>query len=150
MVAPEPAPLPVFVVGQTKPVGCDVPSGQVTLGVVGVYVEGTHALPLHIKFAPQPAAGGCGVEGAAGQAEVTGTEVPFQHDIIAGVDAPPPVPEFCAQNCWPVPSVSTWWLASQVSADAGEAVITAGTTTTMVSPKIIAARAAIRRMVHPP
>jgi len=66
-------PLPEVVVGQTKPDGCDVPSEHVTFGEVGP-------------------------EGATGQAEVTGTEVPFQHGIIAGADAPPPVPEFCAQN----------------------------------------------------
>jgi hypothetical protein len=72
IVPPDPAPLLVVVVGQTKPEGCDVPSRQVTLGVVGVYV----------------------VVGATGHAEVTGTEVPSQHGIIAGAEAPPPAAVF--------------------------------------------------------
>ena len=151
---PEPVPLPAVVVGQTKPDGCDVPSGQVTLGVVGVYAVVGQTKPDGCDVpSGQVTLGVVGVYvvvGATGHAEVTGTEVPFQHDIIAGADAPAPVPEFCAQNCWPVPSVSTWWLASQLRAEAGAAMITAGTATSVVRPKIIAARAAIRRMVHLP
>jgi len=91
--------------------------------------------------------GEVGPEGATGQAEVTGTEVPFQHAIIAGADSPPPVPEFCTQE---ICAKSGTCPSGHTSADAGAAVITAGTATSAVSPNIRAAKAAILRMVHPP
>lgn len=124
-------PLPAVVVGQTKPDGCDVPSEHVTFGEVG----------------PE---GATGVEGATGQTEVAGTEVPFQQGIIAGAELPPPVPAFCAQNSLPVGSFSTCWVSRHEIAEAGAAVMTAGTATSAVSPNMRAAKAAILRIVHLP
>ena len=90
------------------------------------------------------------VVGATGHAEVTGTDVPFQHGIIAGAGVVSAgttgaIHDEVAVKVHPFAAHS-----EAVSAAAGVALMTTGTTRTMLRPRTIDARVAILRiLLHP-